>query len=177
MYMQTYMGQHLAAARHMAAECLCFRVRRVARIVTRLYDDALRPLGIQATQLTLLSAIALGGARGARMQALGARLALDATTLSRNLRPLQAAGFVRLERLTSDRRVRLAVLTAAGERLLAEAVPLWRQAQARVAALVGAREADDLRGRLDLVADAAGVPPMPPAPPARRSLGPSEPPC
>lgn len=49
----------------MAADCLCFRARRVARALTRMYDQALRPLGIQATQLTLLNAVAVSGERGA----------------------------------------------------------------------------------------------------------------
>ena len=55
------MSQHLAASQLMADQCLCFRARRVSRALTRRYDEALRPLGIQATQLTLLNAIALSG--------------------------------------------------------------------------------------------------------------------
>ena len=47
----------------MTADCLCFRARRVSRVITRLYDESLRPLGIQATQLTLLNAIAMSGER------------------------------------------------------------------------------------------------------------------
>jgi DNA-binding MarR family transcriptional regulator len=68
----------------MADQCLCFRARRVSRALTRMYDEALRPLGIQATQLTLLNAIALSGAEGGPMSATAEVLAMDGTTLSRN---------------------------------------------------------------------------------------------
>jgi len=70
----------------MADQCLCFRARRVSRALTRLYDDALRPLGIQATQLTLLNAIALSGRDGGTMGAVADFLTMDPTTLSRNVR-------------------------------------------------------------------------------------------
>ena len=63
------MTAHAAAARLMADQCLCFRARRVSRALTRIYDEALRPLGIQATQLTLLNAIALTGEAGGPMSA------------------------------------------------------------------------------------------------------------
>lgn len=71
------------AARLMADQCLCFRARRVSRALTRIYDE--RPLGIQATQLTLLNAIALSGEAGGPMSATAEMLGLDGTTLSRNL--------------------------------------------------------------------------------------------
>ncbi|MGH7658478.1 MAG: MarR family winged helix-turn-helix transcriptional regulator, partial [Gemmatimonadales bacterium] len=93
------MKKHRIAARAMADECLCFRARRVSRALTRMYDEVLRPLGIHATQLTLLSAIALsadGDEEGATMSGLAEVLAMDGTTLSRNLRPLENDGLVRL---------------------------------------------------------------------------------
>jgi DNA-binding MarR family transcriptional regulator len=155
------MNPHLPAAQRMTAECLCFRARRVSRALTRMYDEALRPLGIQATQLTLLNAIAMTGDQGT-MGRLSGILAMDQTTLSRNLRPLEAAGWARVERLPADRRVRVARLTAEGERMIADALPLWTQAHARVTAALGEEAAMDLRDRFDAAAAAA----LSPAPPA-----------
>ena len=148
------MPNHRDAAGRMSAECLCFRARRVSRAVTRIYDDALRPLGIHATQLTLLNAIAMAGAEGAAMARLADALAMDTTTLSRNLRPLEKAGLLRLARLPADRRVRLAFLTTAGERMIADALPRWSDAHERVCAALGADAAADLRDRLDTAAAA-----------------------
>lgn len=139
----------------MTADCLCFRARRVARALTRMYDEALRPLGIQATQLTLLNAVAMSGERGAAMGRLAEVLAMDGTTLSRNLRPLERAGLLTIGRVESDRRVRLARLTAEGRQRVEEALPLWTQAHERVVAALGAEAALDLRDRFDATAAAA----------------------
>jgi DNA-binding MarR family transcriptional regulator len=138
----------------MAAECLCFRARRVSRLITRVYDEALRPLGIQATQLTLLNAITMFGDAGATMARLAEVLAMDQTTLSRNQRALVAAGLVSVATLPSDRRVRVATLSAAGRRMVADALPLWEQAHERVVGALGATSAGELRDRFDHVAAA-----------------------
>jgi DNA-binding MarR family transcriptional regulator len=140
---------HLHAARRMTADCLCFRARRAARAITRLYDEALRPLGLQAPQLTLMNAIAMAGAEGQPMRRLADALALDLTTLSRNLRTLEAAGLVAIGRSKDDRRVRVVSLTGEGERLLVEALPLWSQAHAAVVERLGAEEARTLRTSFD----------------------------
>lgn len=146
---------HRSAAHQMTVDCLCFRARRVSRALTRLHDDALRPLGIQATQLTLLNAITMHGPDGARMGGLVDVLAMDQTTLSRNLRPLEKAGLVRIERLPADRRVRVARLTPEGERTVEQALPLWNQAHARVVATLGGDAADQLRRSFDAATAAA----------------------
>ena len=133
----------------MAGECLCFSARRTSRALTRLYDDALRPLGIQASQLSVLNAIALVGEREAVMGLLSDALAMDRTTLSRNIRPLEKAGLVRIAPSPADARARMVRLTSKGERILAEALPLWKSANARVVAALGAESAAALRGQLD----------------------------
>lgn len=140
----------------MTEDCLCFRARRVARALTRMYDEALRPLGVQATQLTLLNAIAMCAERGATMGRLSGILAMDQTTLSRNLRPLERAGLLSIGRLETDGRVRLAHLSPEGRRLVKAALPLWTEAHERVVAALGAEEALELRRRFDLTAAAAG---------------------
>jgi DNA-binding MarR family transcriptional regulator len=134
------------------AECLCFRSRRLARIVTRHFDEALRPLGINATQLTLLAAIAGPGPAGQSMSRLHDFLAMDSTTLSRNLKPLRAGGFVTLESAVKDRRVRIAKLTPDGERALSEALPVWQEAQDQLVERFGQDQAEALRLQLELAA-------------------------
>lgn len=144
------------AAAIIAEECLCFRARRVSRVLTRLYDEELRPLGLQATQLTVLAAIAnMEDVDGAAMSRMAAVLAMDLTTLSRNLRPLGKGGLVRIERATNDRRVRVARLTPAGRELLVRAAPAWRAVQDRVVAALGPELAEVLRRSFDEASAAA----------------------
>ena len=147
----------------MTAECLCFRARRVSRALTRMYDEALRPLGIQATQLTLLNAVTMTAGRGT-VGRLAEILAMDQTTLSRNLRPLEKAKLVRIDRLPNDRRVRVARLTPAGERLVEAALPLWTEAHARVVTTLGTDAAAELRERFDAVVTASPNPHQPRSP-------------
>ena len=149
------MSHYLTAAGAMAADCLCFRVRRASRVLTRMYDDALRPLGIHATQLTLLNAIALVASSGGGVRQLAEAMAMDTTTLSRNLRPLVAEGWVELHFPGPGRRGRIARLSRDGERLLERALPLWRAAHARVVETLGENDAADLKERLDATASAA----------------------
>jgi DNA-binding MarR family transcriptional regulator len=143
----------LSIAQTIAADCLAFRVRRVSRVLTRLYDEALRPLGIQATQLTLLNAVTLcdeaSDGEGAAMSHLAEVLAMDLTTLSRNLRPLEKSRLVTISPLPSDRRVRVARVTSSGQRLIESALPLWRHAHARVVEALGEQEAADLKVAFD----------------------------
>jgi DNA-binding MarR family transcriptional regulator len=147
------MTHHLSVAQTIATDCLAFRVRRVSRVLTRLYDEALRPLGIQATQLTLLNAVALcdeaGDGAGAAMSHLADVLAMDLTTLSRNLRPLEKSRLVTISPLPTDRRVRVARVTSSGQRLIENALPLWRHAHARVVEALGEQEATDLKAAFD----------------------------
>jgi len=82
-------------------------------------------------------------------------LALDATTLSRNVRPLESAGLVRVERKPADGRVRMAVVTPAGERMIEQALPLWRRAHRRILSALGPDAAADLRQQFDAAATAA----------------------
>lgn len=137
-------------AHAIGAECLCFRSRRLARVLTRHFDEALRPLGIQATQLTLLASIAGPGPAGQSMPRLHNFLAMDPTTLSRNLKPLQSSGLVIVEKAEKDKRARIAKLTAEGERVLAQALPLWRKAQDELIEVLGPAQAEALRQQLEL---------------------------
>ena len=110
--------------------CACFAVRRAARSITQHYDRRLRPAGLRATQFTLLVVLA----RGERvpLHRVAERLGLERTTLTRNLRPLLAKGFVRVDP-GEDGRERLIAITPRGIAAVTAALPRWRQAQRSVA--------------------------------------------
>jgi DNA-binding MarR family transcriptional regulator len=113
--------------------CLCNALRQASRAVSRLHDEELRGVGLRTTQYSLLRALARAGP--VRQGDLGGLTHLDQTTLSRNLRPLVAAGWVSV-RSGEDRREKLVTLTAAGTAKLAEARPAWERAQTRMRALL-----------------------------------------
>ena len=116
--------------------CACASLRRTARVVTQLYETELQGTGLRATQFTLLQA--LEQLRAASQGALGRLLALDPTTLSRTLPPLQRAGWISATAGTDRREVRWS-LTPAGRRRLARALPAWERAQQRLRARLPAR--------------------------------------
>jgi DNA-binding MarR family transcriptional regulator len=112
-----------------AAGCACNQLRRTARAVTRLYDEALRPSGLRITQFTLLVAVAMG--EPVPITRLADALSLDRTTLARDLEPLTGRGLVEIT-AGEDRRMRVVRLTRQGREALGRAYPLWRRAQARI---------------------------------------------
>lgn len=123
-----------AAAAEVASHCACFSLRKATRAVTRLYDRALESTGLRITQFTLLVALSLS--RQLTLGQVADRLAMDRTTLTRNVAPLERDGLVKSER-GPDRRERYMRLTPAGRRALERALPLWRRAQARVLITIG----------------------------------------
>jgi DNA-binding MarR family transcriptional regulator len=126
-------------------------VRRADRILSRLYDDALRPSGLTATQYALLSRLAAAPPSIPHGR-LAAGLAMAGATLSHNLAPLARDGLVRVEP-GDDRRTRNVAITAEGRAALDRAFPLWRSAQDRVVAAGGRGRIETLLGELsELVA-------------------------
>lgn len=121
--------------------CTCFNLRKAARAVTQLYDEFLRPSGLRATQFSLLMLIR--GMGPIRITDLADEAVMDRTTLKRNVELLQREGLVRIEPGV-DARVREVSLTAAAERRLAEALPLWQRAQGHVTRELGRGRADRL---------------------------------
>jgi DNA-binding MarR family transcriptional regulator len=117
-----------------AWHCTCFNVRRAARAVTQFYDDIMAPSGIKATQFTMLGAVGMMGP--ASVTRLAEHLALDRTTLTRNLKVLEQQGLIRTGS-GEDRRERVVSLTAEGEAAIERATPVWREAQERLAAQFG----------------------------------------
>ena len=118
----------------MGQVCACFNLRKAARAVTQLYDEALRSTGLRATQLALLLATRVRGP--VTVKDLAKTIVTDRTTLTRNLRPLEKQGLIRIE-LGEDRRERIVTLTGRGQKAIADAIPLWEEAQARVAKRFG----------------------------------------
>jgi DNA-binding MarR family transcriptional regulator len=126
--------------------CVCATARMAARSLTRIYDRALEPAGIRTTQFSVLARPLEEGPLP--LTHLAGRLAMDRTTLARDLRPLERRGLVAIS-VGADRRVRMAALTPAGRRLVDEVRPLWKQVQRDVRAELGpdrvARLMDELR--------------------------------
>lgn len=143
-------------ARKMAGECPAMRARQASRALGRIFDDALRPLGLQLSQLPLLCAAAMSGEAGASIGALARAMVIDPTTLTRNIRPLEKAGLLRVARLPADRRVRVVLLTRSGERMIERTFPAWQRALAQAHAEFGADEIGELRARLEAIVAAAG---------------------
>ena len=125
-----------------ARDCLAVRARLLSRVVCSVYDEALRPLGLKASQLNVLVAIQKLGpcAPGAIADA----LQLEKSSLSRNVERLRQNGWVAVEAADDARSHRL-VVTAAGTRLLAAALEPWRAAQRRTRQVLGADGAAALR--------------------------------
>jgi DNA-binding MarR family transcriptional regulator len=109
--------------------CACQNLRRLSRIVTRIYDAELRRAGLEITQFGLLTALAQ--AREVNQKRLSAGFAMDSTTLTRTVGRLRKQGWVRARR-GKDRRERLFSLTGAGKRQMAIAQPHWKRAERRL---------------------------------------------
>lgn len=123
--------------------CLCLHAQRAARALARHYDEALRPLGLSNGQFSLL--MSLNRAEAPSMGQVSAVLAMDRTTLTAALKPLQRRGLVKVAVDEADRRGRRLTLTPDGRRLLAAAVPLWERAQATAERLLVGSDPDRLR--------------------------------
>jgi len=109
--------------------CACQNLRRLSRVVTRIYDQELRTAGIEIAQFSLLTALAAVGE--ANQKRLSAGFAMDSTTLMLTLGLLRKQGWVRARR-GKDRRERLFSLTGAGRRQMAMAQPYWERAERRL---------------------------------------------
>lgn len=126
--------------------CLCLHLQRAARAVARRFDQAFRPLDLTSGQFSLM--MALNALDAPSIGYVSALLAMDRTTLTANLKPLERRGLVTVTVDASDRRTRSLALTSAGRTLLAAAVPIWRKTHAAVESLVGLSDPDRLRADL-----------------------------
>jgi DNA-binding MarR family transcriptional regulator len=129
--------------------CYCNVLRQASRAVSRQYDEELRSVGLRTTQFSLLRVLARVGP--VRQGDLGDLIHLEETTVTRNLRPLMAAGWVSV-RSGDDRRERIVKLTNAGTAKLREARLPWERAQARMEALLPEKMRQGLMALLPEVA-------------------------
>jgi DNA-binding MarR family transcriptional regulator len=119
-----------AKKREVAERCAHFQLKRTVRTVTQHFDSALSETGLHVTQFTLLVTSSLMGS--VPVTELADRLAMDRTTLTRNLKPLERDGLLKTHVAETDARVRLVQITPKGEEVVARAYPLWEKAQKEV---------------------------------------------
>ncbi|HEX7736931.1 MAG TPA: MarR family winged helix-turn-helix transcriptional regulator [Ktedonobacteraceae bacterium] len=118
--------------------CLCLNVRKMARSLTHHYEAQLQASDLRITQFSLLVAIAL--AREVPLTRLAEAVAMDRTTLTRNLKPLERQHLITIATSPEDRRVHIITLTPQGYQKVNDALPLWKQAQAQMIALLGPQQ-------------------------------------
>lgn len=128
-------------SRQIGRSCVCFNLRRSARLLSQVYDQALKPTGLKVTQFSLL--VALAGQEGVTMGKLARPLGMDRTTLSRNARPLEKKGLLEISP-GDDRREQVLRLTEKGDALLQEAVPLWEGVQQKLTDTMGQNRLEEL---------------------------------
>jgi len=126
--------------------CLCLDVQRAARALARRFDDVLRPFGLTNGQFSLL--MSLNRPQPPPMGPVASLLAMDRTTLTAALKPLERRGLVEVSRDPSDRRSRILSLTAKGRNLLASAVPVWESTHREIELLIPDESPDELRKSL-----------------------------
>jgi DNA-binding MarR family transcriptional regulator len=130
--------------------CLCLHLQRAARAVARRFDELMRPTGLTSGQFSLL--MSLNRPEPPTMRAVAELLAMDRTTLTANLKPLERRGLVRIKIDQDDRRSRRLVLTAKGRAALIDALPAWQEGHAAIAPALAGRKTDRLRSDLRALA-------------------------
>ena len=138
-----------ATTLHIKDHCLCLHAQRAARTLSRRFDEAFRPLGITSGQFSLMNG--LNRPEPPTLGAVASLLAMDRSTVTANLKPLERAGLVVVTVDERDRRGRRAGLSRAGRDILAAATPIWvREHAALEAGLAGG--GDILRAGLNSLA-------------------------
>ena len=144
----------------MDIECTCSALRMAARRLSQAFDAALASESLSVSQYAVLSNLAKWqAATPPTVGELAELLALDRTTLTHNLRPLERDGLVTLDADTADRRLRRVTLTAEGRAKRERCYPLWREAQARFDESFGVEPSRALRASLVAIARHSDVPP------------------
>ncbi|MFN3658259.1 MAG: MarR family winged helix-turn-helix transcriptional regulator [Pseudolabrys sp.] len=135
----------LSAVHQVRDACLCLHVQRAARALARRFDIVLQPVGLTSGQFSLL--MSLNRPEPPTISSVANLLAMDRTTLTANLKPLERRGLVRIKVDQKDRRSRLLAITPAGRAVLSKAYPIWRDTHGELEKLV-AGGADALRAAL-----------------------------
>ncbi|MGA9818663.1 MAG: MarR family transcriptional regulator [Pseudolabrys sp.] len=136
----------LSATHLVRDNCLCLHVQRAARGLARRFDGVFRSLDLTHGQFSLL--MSLNRPEPPTLGSVAALLAMDRTTLTAALKPLERRRLVKVSVDAEDKRSRRLAITAAGRALLARAFPLWMQTHADIERLIPRGSADDLRAGL-----------------------------
>lgn len=136
----------LSVTHEVRDRCLCLHLQRAARAIGRRFDEALRPVGLSNQQYSLL--VSLNRPQPPKMGDVAELLAMDRTTLTANLKPLERRGLLTVNKDPKDKRSRRLALTEAGRDLLVEAVPIWRETHDTVDRLLASGDTAPLLGDL-----------------------------
>ncbi len=147
---QTFIPLSDIAAR-VGSECLCLPIQRASRTIGRHYDEALRPLGLNNWQFTLL--MSLNKPKPMTVIELANWLGMDRTTVTANLKPLERRGYIEIRRDETDGRAKRIALTPAGEAVLREAFHYWEVANMAATKALTPESQAALRGALQTLAD------------------------
>jgi len=139
-----------SATHHVRDACLCLHVQRAARALARRFDEALRPLDLSQGQFSLL--MSLNRPKPPNVGSVAALLAMDRTTLTANLKPLERRGLVKIAVDKEDKRARRLVITAAGRALLRKAYPVWERTHVETEKSIAGIAPDALRAALRALA-------------------------
>ncbi len=126
--------------------CLCAVIRKAGRILTRRYDEYLKPSGVKITQFSMLANIARNPS--ITVSELAKLLVMDQTTVSRNLHILEKSGYIYMETEMTDQRIKKIRITDTGMSKINEAKPLWEKAQLDMERVLGRQSIEDLLGSL-----------------------------
>ncbi|MBR7654195.1 MarR family transcriptional regulator [Brucella oryzae] len=132
--------------------CLCLHVQRAARALARRFDEALRPAGLTNGQFSLM--MSLNRPAPPPMKPVAELLAMDQTTLTAALKPLQRQGWIEIVVNPNDRRERLLQLTQEGKAALAAAVPIWKATHADIEKQLISGNGDEIRHNLLVLSSA-----------------------
>jgi DNA-binding MarR family transcriptional regulator len=138
-----------AATHQVRDHCLCLAVQRAARALARRFDDAMRGMDLTHGQFSLL--MSLNRPEPPSIGEVAHFLAMDRTTLTANLKPLERRGLLKVAVDEDDRRGRRLTLTAAGHALLIDALPIWKKTHAAIDKMLADPRADHLRDILALL--------------------------
>jgi DNA-binding MarR family transcriptional regulator len=130
--------------------CLCLHVQRAARALARRFDEALRPLDLTHGQFSLL--VSLNRPEPPTLGSVATLLAMDRTTLTANLKPLERRRLLKVAVDKQDKRSRRLTITVAGRALLNKAFPVWQQTHAEVDRLLTDNGSGELRNALRVLA-------------------------
>ena len=154
-----HLAVNAAASATLSSGCTCFKLRSLTRRVTQLYDQTLSPSGLKVTQFSVIaharrkpggSGAAFGPASPPTVSELADALFTDRTTLTRNLKPLVDAGFIKVGS-GADARSKAVCVTSAGEAAFQAARPLWKKAQGRMRSLAGDEQLNALHGLIEAI--------------------------